>query len=97
MPLAPAKSLLKTLPRRRRTRKAAHTAATATAVVPDDILATATGKPADKSPRRKQAESRFVRMRNLRTLRLRELAKLGAKDAKDNLRDDKQILYQPRS
>ncbi|CDW97253.1 hypothetical protein [Sporisorium scitamineum] len=53
--------------------------------------------PAPSTPRRKQAESRFIRMRNIRTLRLRELAKLGAKDAKDNSKDDKLLLYQPRS
>ncbi|SJX66031.1 related to PET127-component of mitochondrial translation system [Sporisorium reilianum f. sp. reilianum] len=63
------------------------------APLPEDVLNGGGGA----SPRRKQAESRFVRMRNIRMLRLRELAKLGAKDAKDSDRDDKLILYQPRS
>ncbi|CCF51736.1 hypothetical protein NDA10_004835 [Ustilago hordei] len=47
--------------------------------------------------RRKQVESRFIRMRNMRTLRLRELAKLGEKDAKDSLSLDERIMYSPRS
>ncbi|GAC98790.1 RNA processing-related protein, mitochondrial RNA degradation [Pseudozyma hubeiensis SY62] len=65
-------------------------------VLPDDVLnPTAAGE--DKSSRRKQAESRFVRMRNARTLRLRELARLGAKDAKDSSRLDRLVMYQPRS
>ncbi|CBQ71004.1 related to PET127-component of mitochondrial translation system [Sporisorium reilianum SRZ2] len=63
------------------------------APLPEDVL----NGGGSASPRRKQAESRFVRMRNIRMLRLRELAKLGAKDAKDSDRDDKLILYQPRS
>ncbi|GAC72395.1 hypothetical protein PANT_7d00077 [Moesziomyces antarcticus T-34] len=60
--------------------------------VPQDALVAA-----DKSPRRKQAETRFIRMRNIRTLRLRELAKLGAKDAVHQKSTDKHILYQPQS
>lgn len=68
-----------------------------TDTLPDDVLAAAKEESIDKTPRRKSAESRFIRMRNTRTLRLRELAKLGAKDAKASLRDDKHILYQPRS
>ncbi|KAJ1028142.1 hypothetical protein NDA13_003588 [Ustilago tritici] len=48
-------------------------------------------------PRRKEAESRFIRMRNMRTLRLRELAKLGEKDAQDSLSLDERIMYSPRS
>ena len=61
------------------------------APLPDDVLGSATA-----NPRRKLAESRFVRMRNIRTLRLRELAKLGAKDAQQNDKLDKRLLYQPR-
>ncbi|SPO32200.1 related to PET127 - component of mitochondrial translation system [Ustilago trichophora] len=49
-----------------------------------------------KTCRRKQAESRFVRMRNLRTLRLRQLAQLGANDAKLAKIDDALQMYQPR-
>lgn len=75
---------------------------------PDDVLtptaepeadtdAAQTGGSTPKSTRRKQAESRFVRMRNLRTLRLRELAKLGAHDAQLQQRTDQHILYHPRS
>ncbi|TKY87767.1 hypothetical protein EX895_003348 [Sporisorium graminicola] len=63
------------------------------APLPEDVLDPTSAS----SPRRKQAESRFIRLRNARTLRMRELAKLGAKDAKDSNRDDKLILYQPRS
>lgn len=70
-------------------------ASSSNTVLPDDVLKPI--EPNDTSPRRKQAESRFVRMRNARTLRLRELAKLGAKDANHNKSLDKLILYQPRS
>ncbi|PWZ01601.1 Pet127-domain-containing protein, partial [Testicularia cyperi] len=62
---------------------------------PEDVLNAEAA--ASKSSRRKQAESRFIRMRNIRTMRLRELAKLGAKDAKESLKIDKQIMFQPRS
>lgn len=62
-------------------------------VVPEDVLVGVS----DTTPRRKKAESRFVRMRNLRTLRLRELAKLGAKDARDIQRDDRLEMYRPHS
>lgn len=67
------------------------------APLPDDVLTAGKEDGTDKSPRRSAAESRFIRMRNIRTMRLRELAKLGAQDAKNSLRDDKHILYQPRS
>lgn len=83
--------------------KVANTTTKEGVTVPDDVLAAPKegdeqgGSAGEKSSRRKQAESRFIRMRNIRTLRLRELAKLGAKDAKDSLRDDERILYQPRS
>ncbi|EST05803.1 hypothetical protein PSEUBRA_004830 [Kalmanozyma brasiliensis GHG001] len=64
-----------------------------TEVAQDDVLE-AGGVADGKSSRRKQAESRFIRMRNIRTLRLRELAKLGAKDAKGETGE--RIMYQPR-
>ncbi|KAJ1020099.1 hypothetical protein NDA16_004379 [Ustilago loliicola] len=71
-------------------------------VLPDDVLVAPKegeemgGAAGEKSQRRKQAESRFTRMRNIRTLRLRELAKLGAKDAA-HTQDDERIMYHPRS
>lgn len=64
---------------------------------PLDLLSGTTPQAGAISKQRLDAATRFIRMRNSRLLRLRALAKLGAKDAKLDLTTDRQILYQSQS
>ena len=56
----------------------------------------AAAEPAEEA-KKSEADTKWGRIRDARTLRLRDLARLGAQDAQDLTKTDKLEMYQPRS